>query len=162
MAITLELATSKEDWRRARELIEEYAASLDVDLTFQDLAAELAHLSAEYGPPSGALLLARHDDAIVGCVGLRRWADGVGEIKRLYVTPAGRGAGVGRLLATGIVAKARALGYGRVVLDTLPSMTEARALYVSLGFAPIAAYRFNPVPGTSFLALDLAGRMNGL
>jgi GNAT superfamily N-acetyltransferase len=155
MKVLLQQASSEDEWQQARALIEEYAASLDVDLAFQDLASELAHLSREYGPPSGAMLLAFDGDALVGCVGLRPWADAVGEVKRLYVRPSGRGRGVGRLLVGSVLSKAKEIGYGRLVLDTLPSMAEARALYLSFGFEPMAPYRFNPVPGTSFLSLDL-------
>ena len=158
---------STADWREARRLIEAYATSLDVDLSFQDFDHELRHLTSAYAPPMGAFLLAEEcgreariaseaaPAKYVGCVGLRHFAEGVGEIKRLYIVPAARGRGVGRLLTDGIAAAARRLGYARLVLDTLPSMSEARALYASLGFTPIAAYRFNPVPGTAFLELEL-------
>jgi hypothetical protein len=43
------------------------------------------------------------------------------------------------------------------VLDTLPAMHEAQALYTDLGFVETDAYTFNPVDGARFLALDLAG-----
>jgi ribosomal protein S18 acetylase RimI-like enzyme len=155
VTIRLSAPRSDQDWRSARRLIEEYAASLQVDLCFQNFAHELEHLAAEYGPPAGAFLLAGEDGARLGCVGLRRLAEGTGEVKRLYVAPAARGRGLGRLLAEGIVAEARRLGYARLVLDTLPSMTEAQSLYRSLGFEPAAAYRFNPVPGTVYLELAL-------
>lgn len=83
------------------------------------------------------------------------FSDGIGEVKRLYVSPAARGCGVGRLLTEGVVAAARQLGYTRLLLDTLPSMKEAQSMYVSLGFKPTTPYRFNPVPGTAFLELAL-------
>jgi len=155
--MTLRLAQpgSEKDWREARRLIEEYAASLKVDLCFQNFAHELEHLADEYGPPIGAFLLAADNGVNVGCVGLRPLPDGVGEMKRLYTVPAVRGRGVGRLLAEGIVDAARKLGYARLVLDTLPSMNQAQALYASLGFKPTDAYRFNPVPGTAYLELKL-------
>jgi GNAT superfamily N-acetyltransferase len=146
---------SKEDWREARRLIEEYAASLNVDLCFQGIGHELEHLPQEYGPPAGAFLLAVEDGVNLGCVGLRRVADGMAEMKRLYAVPAARGKGVGRRLAEGIVAAGRELGYARIVLDTLPTMREAQGLYTSLGFRPTSAYRFNPIQGTAYLQLEL-------
>jgi GNAT superfamily N-acetyltransferase len=143
------------DWEAARRLVEAYAASLHLDLSFQNFAEEVEHLSTEYAPPGGAFLLAEAEGRRVGCVGLRAFSETTGEIKRLYVEPTARGLGAGRALAEGIVARGWELGYTRLVLDTLPSMNEARALYRSLGFAPIEPYRFNPVPGTAFLELRL-------
>ena len=155
MTTRLVTPSSKQDWRHARQLVDEYATSLNLDLSFQNLAYELAHITVEYGPPTGTFLMAVDKDAYVGCVGLRQFAPGVGEIKRLYVIPAARGRGIGRVLARGIVSVARQLGYAHLLLDTLPSMSEAHSLYASLGFKPTAAYRYNPVPGTAFLQLDL-------
>ena len=155
MPIRLTQPQSEEDWQQARQLIEEYAASLNLDLSFQNFAHELEHLASEYVPPTGAFLLAEEQGAHVGCVGLRQFSDRVGEVKRLYVSPAARGRGVGRLLAEGVVAAARQLGYTRLLLDTLPSMKEAQSMYVSMGFRPTVPYRFNPVPGTAFLELAL-------
>ena len=147
--------SSPEDWRTARGLIEAYAASLGVDLCFQNFDDEIEHLSEQYGPPRGAFLLAEVNGRAIGCVGLRRYDESSGEIKRLYVDPPGRGHGAGRALTQAIIARGRELGYARLVLDTLPSMTEARALYTSLGFVSIQPYRHNPIEGTSFLALNL-------
>ena len=121
-AFRLAQPQSEKDWREARRLVEEYAASLKVDLSFQNFAHEVEHLASEYAAPAGAFLLAEEDDAYIGCVGLRKFSDGTGEIKRLYVAPAARGRKLGRLLTEAIVEEARRLGYGRLLLDTLPSM----------------------------------------
>ncbi len=150
-------ATSPEDFAIGRTLFREYAASLDVDPCFQSFDKELESLSAMYAHPDGALLLAiaSSDGRAVGCVALRRLEPTVCEMKRLYVRPDTRGHGLGRHLVDTLIADARKLGYARMRLDTLPSMTDARALYRSLGFREIAAYTGNPVPGVTYLELSL-------
>ena len=135
-----------QDVERVRILLREYAAGLGIDLSFQDFETELADPLAFYE----AVLLA--DD---GCVALRRVDDPTCEMKRLYVRPSARAGGLGRRLVEAIVAEARERGYRLMLLDTLPSMTAARGLYASLGFREIEPYRYNPVPGTTFLGLDL-------
>ncbi|MGH8677447.1 MAG: GNAT family N-acetyltransferase, partial [Burkholderiales bacterium] len=153
--ISLVQPQSAEIWATARRLVEEYAASPNLDLSFQDFERETNDLSGEYGAPMGAFLVAQENGRPIGCVGLRKFADGVGEIKRLYVISGARGCGVGRALAEAIIASAKQVGYRRLVLDTLSSMENARSLYLSLGFRPIAPYRFNPVPGTVYLGLEI-------
>ena len=145
----------KEHVPLVRTLFEEYAAALDVDLGFQDFQRELAELPGEYVPPGGRLLLAL-DPEPAGCVALRPYEPGVCEMKRLYVRPAYRGSGLGRTLAEAIVAAGREAGYERMRLDTMPTMEAAKALYRSLGFAEIEAYRFNPVHGTTYFELRLS------
>lgn len=138
------------------DLFRAYAASLPVDLGYQDFEAELAGLPGKYASPAGALLLARAPDgAPLGCVGLRPLGDGVCEMKRLYLDPAARGSGLGRALAAAIADAARALGYRELCLDTLPGMTAALGLYRAMGFTEIAAYYAPTPPGTVFLALRL-------
>jgi ribosomal protein S18 acetylase RimI-like enzyme len=135
-----------QDVERVRILLREYAAGLGIDLSFQDFETELADPLSFYE----VVLLAAD-----GCVALRRLDDGTCEMKRLYVRSDARAGGLGRRLAEAIVAEARERGYRRMLLDTLPSMTAARGLYASLGFRETEAYRHNPVPGTTFLELDL-------
>src|SRR5262245_5046211 len=117
-----------------RALFQEYQAGLGVDLRFQGFAEELADLPGAYAPPAGRLYLAlqRHEPA--GCVALRPLEQATCEMKRLFVRPAHRGCGIGRMLAERVLGEARAIGYERIVLDTLPAMQEAQALYATLGF----------------------------
>ena len=151
-------ATTAADIAQARALFAEYAASIGVDLCFQDFDRELATLPGAYAPPRGALLLAGGDDRPSGCAGLRPLPGGdsaQGEVKRLYVRDCARGTGLGRALALRILAEARAIGYRELKLDTLPTMTAAQALYASLGFRPCDAYYRNPVRGTVYMSLAL-------
>jgi GNAT superfamily N-acetyltransferase len=145
----------EEELPEVRRLFEEYAASLEVDLAFQDFERELRELPGEYAPPAGRLLLALVGDDFAGCVALRPYEPEVCEMKRLYVRPAFQGTGLGRRLAEAIVEAGRDAGYRLMRLDTLPTMEAARRLYSSLAFEQVEAYRHNPVHGTAFFQLDL-------
>ncbi|MCC7293799.1 MAG: GNAT family N-acetyltransferase [Phycisphaerales bacterium] len=165
----------------ARTLFMEYAGGLGFDLEFQNFERELSTLPGAYAPPRGCLLLAlaadgaprwiedsagdaparvpaasAADSAWAGCVALRPFDSGICELKRMYVRPAHRGRGLGRILAEEIIARARTYGYARMRLDTIGArMMPAVKLYRSLGFEAIAAYRPNPIPGAEFYELRL-------
>jgi ribosomal protein S18 acetylase RimI-like enzyme len=143
----------------ARELFREYAARLGVDLCFQDFEAELASLPGEYVAPHGALLLAAVDGQVAGCGALRALPgvdhDNACEMKRLYVRPAFRGFGLGRVLTQALMDRGVQAGYSNLLLDTLDDMEAARGLYASLGFEEVAPYYFNPIPGAHYLRARL-------
>lgn len=139
----------------ARELFVEYAEQLGADLCFQNFAEELATLPGAYAPPRGRLLLAGPAGDAFGCIALRPLGEAAGEVKRLYVQPRARGGGWGRRLANALIDEARAIGYRELKLDTLARMTQARALYARLGFAPCPAYYHNPLGDTIYMRLAL-------
>lgn len=91
-------------------------------------------------PPRGAFYLVESAGQVLAMGGLRRSAEGIAELKRLYVRPAGRGRRLGEALAARLVADARAFGYRRVRLDTLPFMASAQSLYETLGFVDCPPY----------------------
>jgi putative acetyltransferase len=142
-----------------RSVFREYAASLDVDLCFQGFEAELAQLPGEYAPPTGQLLLALVDGGLAGCGAFRPLHDAdyanACEMKRLYVRPAFRRFGLGRLMAQRLLDDARRAGYSSMLLDTLDDMESARELYASLGFEDVPPYYYNPIPGAHYLCATL-------
>jgi ribosomal protein S18 acetylase RimI-like enzyme len=151
--------THREQLRKVKQLFEAYAASQSFDLCFQNFQQEVDDLPGSYAPPAGGLWLAVTDGGeAAGCVALRELEPGVGEMKRLYVRPEYRGAGLGRLLAQVVLAAAVGIGYQRLRLDTTPAMAEAIHLYESLGFVRIAPYRPNPIEGALYMEIELGGR----
>ena len=151
-------AESPEQVEQARQLFQEYAASLGFHLCFQSFDKELAELPGDYAPPDGRLLLAEHEGKIAGCVALHKLSDGVCEMKRLYVRPEFRGKALGRALAERVIQEARAMGYTRMRLDTIAGQMDAAiALYRELGFREIPPYRENPISGAIYMELKLEG-----
>jgi GNAT superfamily N-acetyltransferase len=144
------------DLMTIRGLFQEYADSLDFELDFQDFTEELATLPGKYAPPLGAILLARENGETVGCAAVRPLGKRICEMKRLYVKPSHRGKNLGRDLALAIIEEAKKLGYRAMRLDTVVEMKEASALYRTLGFQPIDAYCYNPLPGAMYFELKLA------
>jgi len=143
-----------------RRLFEEYGAwgqakGIVFPEEFRAFQEQLAKLPGCFAPPDGRLLLAIHQGRAAGCVALRRLSDDVCEMKRLYVAPAFRRLGIGRALAEAVIEQARKIGYASMRLDTVAAMKAAGALYVSLGFKEIKAYRYNPLEDAKFMELEL-------
>jgi putative acetyltransferase len=136
-------ASAPEDLDAVRSLFAEYASSVGEPCCFAGFERELAELPRGYR----ALFIAEDDGVAAGCVGLREVDRDTAEIKRLYVRSASRGRGLGRALAQAAIEAARSAGYARIVLDSLPKMREARALYRTLGFRETAPYLAQPTPG---------------
>ena len=157
--IRLVVAESAAQLDQTREIFRDYAASLHIDLCFQNFDAELRDLPGDYAAPLGYLLLALVNDKLAGCGALRPIGDvdyaNACEMKRLYVRPAFRSLGLGRLLAQALFDEAQRSGYSVMLLDTLDEMEAARSLYGSLGFTEIPPYYFNPIAGAHYLKADL-------
>lgn len=153
------MAQAEDDIHAARLILREYASSLPIDLTFQQFEQELHHLPGDYAAPRGTLLLAWQGNELAGCCGLRP-LDNVDypnacEMKRLYVRPAFRRLGLGRLLTEAIMDAARVAGYAVILLDTLDDMEAARALYEDLGFEAIPPFYHSPIAGAHYLKARL-------
>ena len=150
---------STEDWQETRLVLRDYAASLDVDLDFQGFDEELATLPGAYSQPQGLMLLALVDGAVAGSGAFRPLPDAdypnACEMKRLFVRPAFRRFGLGRILAQQLMDRATEAGYSSMLLDTLDDMEAARGLYESLGFVEVPPFYFNPIPGAHYLKADL-------
>jgi putative acetyltransferase len=156
-------ATTPVHIAEAKRLMIEYRDSISTPLCFQGFDAEMASLPGRYAPPTGVMLLAldRQRGVYGGCIALREIDAApfgrICEMKRLYVAPASRGAGLGRMLALDLLRRASAMGYAAMRLDTDSDMLPARRLYESLGFTPIPKYNNDPIPDTLFFELRLAG-----
>ncbi len=158
-AVSLRPAQFPDDLQTVRDLFLDYQAGLGIDLCFQGFEAELAELPGAYAPPAGALLLACVDGEPAGCCAMRPLFNtdhlNACEMKRLFVRPAFRGFGLGRLLVERVLSDGQLAGYTTMLLDTLSDMETARALYQEMGFVEVAPYYHNPIPGAHYLKVDL-------
>jgi ribosomal protein S18 acetylase RimI-like enzyme len=167
--LTIRPAQFPEDLQFVSDLFQAYAISLPIDLSFQNFEHELASLPGKYSPENGgALYLAstpssnaisdpsKSNREIVGCACLRAFAaPNICELKRLYITPESRGLGAGRKLLEQTINRAKELGYKEMLLDTLPSMVAARAMYKRFAFEIVDKYYDSPIEGTVFMRLRL-------
>ncbi len=148
--------TSEEHIKAVKELFLEYAKWLDFPLCFQGFDEELAGLPGKYTPPEGRLYLVLDDGNYAGCIGLRKFEEGICEMKRLYVRPEFRGTGIGDALIQKVILEAKEIGYVTMRLDTIKErMQKAVSLYEKHGFIEIEAYYDNPNPHTLYMELKL-------
>jgi putative acetyltransferase len=155
MEFSFIIAKTTEHFADGRKLFEEYAATLNFNLCFQGFTEELNQLDHQYNAPNGALIIAYANQIAVAAVGIRQFENQKAELKRMYTQPAYRGQKIGRKLLETALIIASELGYSKIVLDTLPSMTNAINLYRTLGFEEVSPYRHNPFPDAIFLEKSL-------
>lgn len=139
----------------ARRLFRDYQAELGVDLCFQGFEEELAGLPGKYALPKGALTLALVEGRPVACGAFRPWDETTCELKRFYVDPAHRGAGIAGQMLGKLLPQARKAGYTRAILDTLERLEPAIRFYERHGFARTDAYYENPEPDVVFMARSI-------
>jgi len=142
---------------RVRRLFREYQSSVGAPICFGAFEDEVAGLPGEYAETRGCLLLAEIEGRDVGCVAVRplEGDPNAAELKRLYVRPDVRGAGIGRILVTAAIEFARAAGYQRFQLDTLHTMQAAQQLYLSMGFQIMPLPKGHPRDHPMFMELGL-------
>lgn len=124
-------------------------------LRIQNYDEEIAHLEEKYGPPRGRLYLALADGKTAGCIALRQLDDARCEMKRLYVRPEFRNLGIGHRLTEQILSDAKSAGYHEILLDTLPFLNQAIAMYRRIGFREIPKYNNSPLDSSIYMSLKL-------
>jgi ribosomal protein S18 acetylase RimI-like enzyme len=149
-------ARTPEQIDEARRIFREYETWLDLDLCFQNFEDELRTLPGKYAPPDGRLFLAYFDAQLAGCIAMRKLADNVCEMKRLFVRGEFRGRNIGPMLIEKLLLEARQARYEKMRLDTFPpKMKKAVELYKLHGFYEIPPYYDNPHEGVLYLEKDL-------
>jgi DNA-binding MarR family transcriptional regulator/GNAT superfamily N-acetyltransferase len=109
-----------------------------------DPAKSISAEDRELTPPAGVLVIARLDGRPIGCGALKVKGGGVGEVKRMWVSPDARGLGVGRRILEELEARARGFGLATLRLETNKSLTEAQALYRSFGYIEVPPFNDEP------------------
>lgn len=153
--ITIVPATEKQ-MPVVRTLFEDYQNYLGVDLCFQGFVGELDGLPGRYAEPDGFVLLAMQGGVACGCVAVRRMDEEQAELKRLFVKPEAQGDGTGRQLFDAAMTRAEAHGYLAILLDTLPQMKTAQAMYLKKGFVKTVPYVHNPLEGVQYFRYEFA------
>lgn len=130
----------------ARAAIGHYVAELDRRFPdgFDPGDTTSTHPAASMAAQNGAFVVAASDGTPVACGGVQTLGENIAEIKRMWVDPAWRGAGLGSRMLHRLEEEAMRLGHDRARLDTNLALTEAVAMYRHAGYRPIARYNDNP------------------
>lgn len=153
--ITIRLAEFPQDSAAILDIWREFVANSPESLAYQKNDEEFSNLPGKYAQPAGRIILADFDGQLDGCVALKMISSEICEMKRLYVRPHARGAGLGHKLVERVIHEARLAGYVDMRLDVMAKSEPARQLYKKHGFLTADPVSFNPVPGASFLGLRL-------
>ena len=135
----------------AKNLIIQYVQWLDQDLCFQNIDDELNNFPEKYKEPEGAFIIAKDNNSVVGCVGIRKIEDKTCEMKRLFVNENYKGKGIGKKLVELIIEEAKKKNYEKIRLDTLSIMESALKIYYKNGFNKIEPYYNNPGDNVVYL-----------
>jgi ribosomal protein S18 acetylase RimI-like enzyme len=135
----------------AKKLIVAYVQWLNQDLCFQDIDDELSYFPKKYSEPEGTFLIAKENDEVIGCVGIKKLENSICEMKRLFVNDRYRGGGIGKKLVEMITGEAKLKHYEKMRLDTLNTMEEALNIYRKSSFYEIEPYYNNPADGVVYL-----------
>jgi ribosomal protein S18 acetylase RimI-like enzyme len=154
-SIKIEIVNAQSMTEEVASLFREYQEYLGVDLCFQNFEEELESLPGKYALPSGRLYISLVDNELAGCIALRKIDEKICEMKRLFVRTRYRNHGLGKRMVKQIISDAKDEGYSAMLLDTLPTSSEAISLYRSFGFIDIPPYYDNPHRGTVYMKLEL-------
>ena len=138
------IAGTDEDYSNAAKLFKEYAAWLNIDLSFQHFEEELQELKTMYAAPGGGIILSKNGNDYIASVAIRKINNETAELKRMFVQPAYQNKGIGKKLLEKAIEFARCANYCCIRLDTLNNMLPAINLYKQYGFYEIPAYYHNP------------------
>ena len=149
------IAESDEEYEEAAALFTEYAAWLNIDLSFQNFEEELTALKTMYASPNGGIILCKINNQFTACVALRKIDAQTAELKRMFVKPIFQHQGIGKILLQKAVELAEKQNYNRIRLDTLNHMTSAINLYKQNGFYEIPAYYNNPNASAVYFEMEI-------
>jgi ribosomal protein S18 acetylase RimI-like enzyme len=153
--IQINIATSKIELENVHDLFLQYARLRNHDAALGNFTEELTNMPGKYASPKGTLLIAYFKNQPAGVVAFQPFAEGICEMKRMFVSPTFQGQYIGHSLLNELLSQARKSGYQKMYLDTHPWMKSAQHLYQKFGFHEIERYNDNPTPGIRFFALEL-------